>query len=221
MTICGSHSDCIALAELDVRSMFTGIVETVGVLEEISDSEDGVEVHLKTGSIDLSDTKIGDSLAVNGICLTVTEIETDAVRVFVSNETLSRTAFGSYREGALVNLEQPLRLNQGLGGHFVSGHIDGIGRCVELAQDGASIRLEVEVPQKLGRFIATKGSITLNGVSLTINSVVDEMESTIFSVNIIPHTLKATTLGRLSIGNQFNVEVDMIARYVERLTHFQ
>lgn len=201
--------------------MFTGIVETVGILQEISDSEDGVEVHLNTGSIGLSDTKIGDSLAVNGICLTVTEIETDAVRVFVSNETLSRTAFGSYREGAFVNLEQPLRLNQGLGGHFVSGHIDGIGRCVELTLDGASIRLEVEVPKKLGRFIATKGSITLDGVSLTINSVVDEMESTIFSVNIIPHTLKATTLGRLSIGNQFNVEVDMIARYVERLTHFQ
>ena len=201
--------------------MFSGIVETVGVLRQISHSENGAEVRINTGSIDLSDSIIGDSLAVSGICLTITEIEADEVRVFVSNETLSCTAFGGYREGTRVNLERPLRMNQGLGGHFVSGHVDGVGSCVNSTRDGASLRLEVEVPQRLGRFAASKGSIALDGVSLTINSVFDEAESTIFSVNIIPHTLEATTLGNLSIGNRLNVEADLIARYVDRLTHFK
>ena len=201
--------------------MFSGIVETVGILRQISHSENGAEAHVDTGSIDLDDAEIGDSLAVSGICLTVTEIEADAVKVFVSNETLSCTVFGSYREGTRLNLERPLRMNQGLGGHFVSGHVDGIGRCVQSARDGASLRLEVKVPQRLGRFIATKGSIALDGVSLTINSAIDGAESTIFSVNIIPHTLKATTLGCLSVGDRLNIEVDVIARYVDRLAHFR
>ena len=201
--------------------MFSGIVETVGILRQISHSENGAEAHIDTGSVDLGDAEIGDSLAVSGICLTVTEIEADAVKVFVSNETLSCTVFGSYREGTRLNLERPLRMNQGLGGHFVSGHVDGIGRCVQSARDGASLRLEVKVPQRLGRFIATKGSIALDGVSLTINSAIDDAESTIFSVNIIPHTLKATTLGCLSVGDRLNIEVDVIARYVDRLAHFR
>lgn len=201
--------------------MFSGIVETIGIVRQISRSENGAEVRISAGSIDLNDVKIGDSLAVSGICLTVTETEADAAKVFVSNETLSCTVFGDYREGTRVNLERPLRMNQGLGGHFVSGHVDGIGRCIQSTRDGASLRLEVEVPQRLGRFVAGKGSIALDGVSFTINSVYDEAESTIFSVNVIPHTLEATTLGHLSVGDRLNVEADLIARYVERLKHFQ
>ncbi len=218
--ICELHSDYVENQNSDRFPMFSGIVEDIGTIEEMSQSEDGIEVRIKTGSLDLINARVGDSLLVNGICLTLTEIRTQEVNVFVSNETVSCTNFGSYSDNTAVNLEQSLTLDQRIGGHFVSGHVDGIVRCVKKVRDGASVRLEIEVTQSLRRFVAEKGSVTLDGVSLTINSVSDQSESTIFSVNLIPHTLEVTTLGFVSVGDELNIEVDLIARYVDRLRQF-
>jgi riboflavin synthase len=191
--------------------VFTGIVETIGGVRSVVPGNRGASVTIDTGSLDLSDVRIGDSVAVNGCCLTVVELELAAFRVDVSQETLDSTA--GFEAGARVNLEKALRLSDRLGGHLVSGHVDGRGEVTRKDQIGESCLLEVRPAAGLLKYIARKGSITVNGVSLTVNRVAVDR----FEVNLIPHTLAATNLGVLRRGAQVNLEVDLLARYLERL----
>jgi riboflavin synthase len=174
--------------------------------------EGGLSLRIASGSLDLSDVKIGDSIAVNGTCLTVTSASGDSIHVDVSRETLLCTQ-GLDQPGGRVNLEKAMRLDDRLGGHLVSGHVDGLGEVIELKPAGQNCLLTIRAPASLTKYIARKGSITLNGVSLTVNRIAGEE----FEVNLIPHTLEKTTLRELKPGNSVNLEVDMLARYVERL----
>jgi riboflavin synthase len=191
--------------------VFTGIVEAVGRVRRIVAATKGFRVTLDAGDLDLTDVAIGDSIAVNGCCLTVVDVSGGTVAMDVSQETLDCTV--GWHEGAAVNLEKALRLGDRLGGHLVTGHVDGVGAVTELVPEGESRRLTVEAPPGLERFIARKGSITINGVSLTVNAVAGST----FGVNLIPHTLAATNLKDLAPGSRVNLEVDLVARYVERL----
>jgi riboflavin synthase len=164
-------------------------------------------------ALDFKRIAIGDSVSVQGACLTVTRMENTRFYADVSRETMAKTTLGSSSTGSRVNLEPSLRAGDALGGHLVSGHVDAVGKLVGLVQDGRSWRLQFELPAPLMRFVASKGSICVDGVSLTVNKV----EGRCFDVNIIPHTLKVTTLGELKIGDQVNIEIDVIARYIERL----
>ena len=193
--------------------MFTGIIQSKGSIKEIFSSSDGAHLKINTNALDLSDSKVGDSIAVDGVCLTATELSDNWFTVDVSNETMSCTTFSKLQQGQNVNLEKSLRLNQGIDGHLVSGHVDGIGAVNSIEKDGDSIRIKIEVQGDIIKYIAKKGSICINGVSLTVNSV----ENNFFDVNIVPHTLSATTLGDLSLQSNVNIEIDQIARYVERL----
>jgi riboflavin synthase len=191
--------------------MFTGIVEATGAVRSVVPGKRGASVTIDAGSLDLSDVRIGDSVAINGCCLTVVELEPAAFRVDVSQETLDCTI--GFEAGARVNLEKALRLSDRLDGHLVSGHVDARGEVTRQDQVGESCLLEIRPDAGLLRYIARKGSITVNGVSLTINRV----EGDRFEVNLIPYTLAATNLGVLRAGAQVNLEVDLLARYVERL----
>ncbi|WP_435187645.1 riboflavin synthase [Pseudothioglobus sp. nBUS_23] len=193
--------------------MFTGIIQSKGSIKEIFSSSDGARLKINTNALDLSDTKVGDSIAVDGVCLTVTELTESSFTADVSNETLTCTTFSALKQGKNVNLERSLRVNQGVDGHLVSGHVDGIGAVNSIEKDGDSVRIKIEVQGDIIKYIAKKGSICINGVSLTVNSV----ENNFFDVNIVPHTLSATTLGDLSLQSNVNIEIDQIARYVERL----
>jgi riboflavin synthase len=195
--------------------MFTGIVEAVGEVREVQPRGADAGVIIGTGELDLADVKIGDSIAVNGCCLTVVELTRQAFRVDVSRETLERTI--GFEAGARVNLEKALRASDRLGGHLVTGHVDGLGEVTLWEPVGESWRLEVRVPTELARYLARKGSITVNGVSLTVNKV----ENDRFEVNLIPHTLEVTNLKSLSLGGRVNIEVDLLARYLERLLQGQ
>jgi riboflavin synthase len=194
--------------------MFTGIVEATGAIVATSRSAGGVRLTLDAGSLDLSGVAVGDSIAVDGCCLTVVDWKGTSLVFDASAETLScTTGLDRMHE---VNLERALRFGDRLDGHFVSGHVDGVGAVTRLEKapgDEGSMLLEVEAPAELGRFIAAKGSIAVNGVSLTTNRVAGSR----FSVNLIPHTLAVTTLGHLAIGEGVNLEVDMLARYLERM----
>ena len=170
---------------------------------------------IDVGGMDLSDVAPGDSIAVNGVCLTAVELTDKTFTVDVSKETLNCTQ--GFAENAEVNLEKALRLSDRLGGHLVSGHVDGVGEVVKFAADGECFLLEIKAPHLLSKYIAAKGSITINGVSLTVNRVASDT----FSINLIPHTLEMTNLKHLRNGAKVNLEVDMMARYVERLTGFQ
>jgi riboflavin synthase len=192
--------------------MFSGIIADVGRIRHVEDRLGGLRLEIATSALDLSDVRIGDSIAVNGVCLTVVNMDRDAFSVDVSRETMDCTT-GLNAQGAQVNLEKALRLADRLGGHLVSGHVDGVGEVVEFADLGESWKLTVRAPQMLAKFIAAKGSITVNGVSLTVN----EIEDAAFSVNLIPHTLAVTTLGALRLGTLVNLEIDVLARYVERM----
>ena len=192
--------------------MFSGIIADVGTITRVEDRDGGLRLTVSTSTLDLSDVHAGDSIAVNGICLTVIKHTIDSVIVDVSRETLNCTE-GLDAIGAQVNLEKALRLSDRLGGHLVSGHVDGVGKVVELSDLGESWKLEVRAPEELAKYIAIKGSITINGVSLTINQVGDNK----FSVNLIPHTLVMSNLKNLCVGSRVNLEVDLIARYVERM----
>ena len=193
--------------------MFTGIIQSKGSIKEIFSSSDGARLKINTNALDLSDTNVGDSIAVDGVCLTVTELTESSFTADVSNETLTCTTFSALKQEKNVNLERSLRVNQGVDGHLVSGHVDGIGAVNSIEKDGDSVRIKIEVQGDIIKYIAKKGSICINGVSLTVNSV----ENNFFDVNIVPHTLSATTLGDLSLQSNVNIEIDQIARYVERL----
>ena len=193
--------------------MFTGIIQSKGSIKGIFSSSDGARLKINTNTLDLSDTNVGDSIAVDGVCLTVTELTESSFTADVSNETLTCTTFSALKQGKNVNLERSLRVNQGIDGHLVSGHVDGIGAVISIEKDGDSVRIKIEVQGDIIKYIAKKGSICINGVSLTVNSV----ENNFFDVNIVPHTLSATTLGDLSLQSNVNIEIDQIARYVERL----
>jgi riboflavin synthase len=194
--------------------MFTGIVETTGRLARIEPRGGDVRLMIDAGAFDPGDVAIGDSIAVSGVCLTAIAIGSSGTLAFdVSTETLSRTSLGSLSVGERVNLEKALRLADRLGGHLVSGHVDGLGRVVAIEADARSQRWMFELPPELARYVATKGSIAIDGVSLTVN----EVDGHRFGVNLIPHTIEVTTLGDRKVGDPVNVEVDMVARYIERL----
>jgi len=191
--------------------MFTGIVQAVGQVRDLAASAGGARSVIAVGALDLSDVAIGDSIAVNGVCLTVTALAADAFTVDVSAETLACTT--GFERSQRVNLEKALRLADRLGGHLLSGHVDGVGEIVRMEPAGENQLLVVRVPADLQRYVARKGSIAVNGVSLTVNEVANEL----VRINLIPHTLAATNLSALGVGARVNIEVDLIARYVERM----
>ncbi|WP_026988045.1 riboflavin synthase [Fodinicurvata fenggangensis] len=191
--------------------MFTGLVSDLGQLRESTGDEDR-RFRIAT-SYPLDEVAIGASIACNGCCLSVVEKGADWFAVDVSAETLSKTTLGSWQPGQPVNLERALRLGDELGGHLVSGHVDGLAEILEIRPEGESLRFSFRAPEKLARYIAPKGSITLDGVSLTVN----EVEGAAFGVNIIPHTAQVTTFGRYEAGDRVNLEIDLLARYVARL----
>ena len=191
--------------------MFTGIVQAVGRIAEVKTAGQTAAVTIDAGGLDLGDVSIGDSIACNGICLTVTRLAAEKFSVDVSHETLRVTA--GFQRGAAINLEKSLRLSDRLGGHLVSGHVDGIGTATTRKEVDGNRELVFRFPPELGRYIARKGSITINGVSLTVNDVTHDS----FLVNLIPHTLEVTNLGDLKQGDRVNLEIDLVARYVERM----
>jgi len=193
--------------------MFTGIILAVGKITQIEQKSGDVRLSIDTGKLSLKEANLGDSIAVNGICLTAVELGDNSFIADVSNETLARTNLKSAATGTAVNLELALTPQTRMGGHIVSGHVDGLAVLVEQKPDGRSIRFKFKAPDTLAKYIAEKGSICINGISLTINSV----EGAEFSVNIVPHTLKETTLGAINVGDSINLEVDLLARYMERL----
>lgn len=192
--------------------MFSGIVADVGLIKSAQDREGGLRLTVNAEALGMDDVAIGDSIAVNGVCLTVVELAGNDFTVDVSRETLNCTS-GLEMQGGHVNLEKALRLSDRLGGHLVSGHVDGVGDVIAFNDIGESWRLVVRAPSILAKYIATKGSITINGVSLTVNHVAGDE----FEVNLIPHTLDVTTLNELKVGTKVNLEIDLIARYVERM----
>ncbi|MFN6981442.1 MAG: riboflavin synthase [Brevundimonas sp.] len=191
--------------------MFTGIVTDIGRVREVRETERDRRYEIQT-AWDVAEIDLGASISHAGCCLTVTEKGPDWFAVEVSNETLSKTTLGAWKAGDGINLERAAKLGDEMGGHVVSGHVDGLGRVVSITPEGGSHRVEVEAPAPLHRYIAAKGSITVDGVSLTVNSV----EGRVFSLNIIPHTWDVTTLGRLKAGDPVNLEIDMLARYLAR-----
>lgn len=199
--------------------MFTGIVAAVGRIshiEALGDAADaGVRLTIERGALSLDDVSLGDSIAINGACMTVIAKDATGFKVDVSRESLRCTA-GLDAPGE-VNLEKALTLAERLGGHLVSGHVDGLGEVLRFAPTGESWTLVIRAPRALGKYLAFKGSVTVNGVSLTVNSVTDTAAGTEFSINLIPHTIAVTTLKHLKAGSRVNLEIDLVARYVERM----
>ncbi|HWJ07385.1 MAG TPA: riboflavin synthase [Steroidobacteraceae bacterium] len=193
--------------------MFTGIVQGVGTVRAIEPRGGDVTFVFDTGAVSLEGIDLGGSIAVSGVCLTATQFDRSSFRADVSRETLSLTTLGDYTVGTHVNLEKALLAGQALGGHYVTGHVDGVGEVVSRHDDARSVRVEFRVPPELARYIARKGSICVDGVSLTVNGASGDR----FDVNLVPHTLEVTTLGRLRSGSLVNLEIDIIARYLERL----
>jgi riboflavin synthase len=199
--------------------MFTGIVAAVGRIETVTplgaNPDAGVRLSIDAGGLPLADVALGDSIAIQGACMTVVAKTDTRFDVDVSRESLSKTV-GLERPGE-VNLEKALRLADHIGGHLVSGHVDGLGTVTHFAPVGESHELRVRAPAELGKYLAYKGSVVVNGVSLTVNSVRDDADGCEFSINLIPHTVAVTTLKHLKAGSQVNLEIDLIARYVERM----
>ena len=193
--------------------MFTGIIQAVGKVAALQQRGGDVRLRIRTGGLDLSDVALGDSIAVNGVCLTAAELPGDGFVADVSRETLSLTSLGDLESGSPVNLEKALTLATRLGGHLVSGHVDGLGTVIERHADARSVRFTMESPAELARYIAHKGSITVDGTSLTVNAVVGRR----FELNIVPHTLQETIMDTYVPGRRVNLEVDLVARYLERL----
>ena len=193
--------------------MFTGIILTKGHIASAVERGGDLELGVDAAGLDVARLNLGDSICVQGACLTVTRKQGTCFFADVSRETLAKTTLGRLRAGSKVNLEPSLRAGDALGGHMVSGHVDALGVLRRLEQDARSWRMEFELPANLMRFVAAKGSICINGVSLTVNKV----EGLRFDVNIIPHTHEVTTLGELRVGDEVNIEIDVVARYLERL----
>ncbi|SEK71752.1 riboflavin synthase alpha chain [Atopomonas hussainii] len=193
--------------------MFTGIIESVGSIRALTPKSGDVRVYVQTNTLDLGDVKLGDSIAVNGVCLTAVELPGDGFWADVSGETIRRTAFVDLKVGSRVNLEKALTPTTRLGGHLVSGHVDGVGEVISRSDDARSIQFRVRAPKELAKYIAHKGSITVDGTSLTVNAV----DGAVFDLNIVPHTAQETIMAEYRAGRRVNLEVDLLARYLERL----
>ena len=193
--------------------MFTGIIQSVGEIATIEPKGDDARVRILTNELDLADVRLGDSIAVNGVCLTAVDLPGDGFWADVSSETLSCTTFKSLTVGTKANLEKALTPTTRLGGHLVSGHVDGIGKVVERFNDGRSVRFHIQTPDNMAKYVAEKGSVCVDGISLTVNAV----KGAVFELNIVPHTLQETTMAQFIVGTEVNLEVDIIARYLERL----
>ncbi len=193
--------------------MFTGIIESLGKITAMRPVGGDMRLSIAVGALDMSDVQLGDSIAVNGVCLTAIEFDDKTFSADVSNETLSLTSLNQLNIGSDVNLEKALTPTSRLGGHLVSGHVDGLGELVELSEDARSIKMRIEAPENLKRYIAVKGSICIDGISLTVNAVDDR----VFELNIVPHTQERTIIKHYTTGQKVNLEVDLVARYLERL----
>ena len=193
--------------------MFTGIVQARGTVTAIDDVRGDVSLSITSSQLPFADYAIGDSISVNGVCLTATRLRDDGFDTDVSNETLSITSLGGLDVGSEVNLEPSLSFGDRLGGHLVSGHVDCMGKVLSAENDARSLRLDIEIPEEFTRYVAKKGSICIDGVSLTVNGV----SGNTFDLNIIPHTAETTTIGSYEAGTKVNIEVDLLARYIERL----
>ncbi|MGM8886983.1 MULTISPECIES: riboflavin synthase [unclassified Psychrobacter] len=194
--------------------MFTGIIENIGKVKSMQPTGGDIRLTIESNDMDFSDVKLGDSIASNGICLTVVEVGSNSYSVDVSRETIARTALEELKAGHIVNLEKAMLPTTRFGGHIVAGHVDGVGRVSKLQQDARSIYIEIEIPKELAHYTATKGSITVDGISLTTNLVRDN----IVCLNIIPHTAQVTNIAKhWLVGSKVNIEVDIVARYLERL----
>jgi len=193
--------------------MFTGIISAIGDIANLEQRDGDVRLTIRTGNLSLSDVQLGDSIACNGACLTAVELTGEGFVADVSVETLNLTTIGNWKTGSRINLEKAMQATDRFGGHIVSGHVDGIGEVVALEEDARSWRFRIRAPRELAKYIAHKGSITLDGTSLTINKV----EGSEFELNIVPHTMTQTVMGDYKAGTQVNLEVDLVARYLERL----
>jgi len=193
--------------------MFTGIIEAVGTLASKQAVGGDVRLKIASGALDLSDVKLGDSIATNGVCLTVVQLDGDGFWADVSNETIRHSSLNNLAEGAKLNLEKAMLVGARFGGHIVSGHVDGVAEIIRLDNDGRSIVIEISPPQDLKKYIAHKGSITVDGISLTANALTAQG----FLLNIVPHTVEETIIANYKVGSRVNLEVDVIARYLEQL----
>ncbi len=193
--------------------MFTGIIQATGKISQIENMGEDSRFVFNTGKLDLTDMKLGDSIAVNGTCLTIIEKSEYSFTADLSRETLNLTAFSDLDVGSSINLEKAMQLSDRINGHMVSGHVDGIGCVKSKTDEGRSFRYDIQVPSSLIKYIAKKGSVAVDGVSLTVNDVNADM----FSVNIIPHTLEETIFSEYEVGTKVNIEVDLIARYLEQI----
>ncbi|MEW6995172.1 riboflavin synthase [Colwelliaceae bacterium MEBiC 14330] len=197
--------------------MFTGIIEAVGKIKTINVNAQGARLVIDTNNLDMSDVKLGDSIATNGICLTVVDFDSTknsgSYSADVSNETLQRTGFANYQVGTRVNLEKAMLASTRFGGHMVSGHVDGVSEILSISNNGNSIEYWLSMPNELAHYIAEKGSVTIDGTSLTVNALADGK----FRLTIVPHTVKETIFADYQVGSKVNIEVDLIARYLERL----
>lgn len=193
--------------------MFTGIIEAIGMVRDMQPKGGDLRLTIHTGKLDMRDVALGDSIAVNGVCLTAIAFDSSSFSADVSRETLSLTSLGNLNRGSSVNLEKALTLQTRLGGHLVSGHVDGLGEVISRHDDARSVRFSIRAPNSLAKYIAAKGSITVDGTSLTVNKV----DGSTFELNIVPHTLQETIIADYRSGAMVNLEVDVIARYLERL----
>ena len=196
--------------------MFTGIVQASGIVESIEERGGDKRFKLQSPELGFDGVQLGDSICVNGVCLTVIEMSDDAFLTDVSVETLQCTTFKDLQSGARVNLEKSLTPNTAMGGHFVTGHVDGLGKVTQIEKDARSVRFWLEVAPELAKYIAAKGSVCIDGTSLTVN----EVENCVFGINIIPHTFENTLFSQYHVGTEVNIEIDLVARYVERLVSF-
>ena len=196
--------------------MFTGIIQAKGKVASLQHAGSDARLKIDTGKLDLSDTGLGDSIAVNGVCLTAVQLDNHAFEADVSGETLKRSSLGDLRTGSSVNLELAMLPTTRFGGHIVSGHVDGLAELIDISEQGQSIKMRFRLPDELGRYVAEKGSICIDGVSLTVNLV----EAAEFEVNLVPHTMKETILDSYRAGSRVNIEVDIIARYLERMLQY-
>ncbi|MFH4621648.1 riboflavin synthase [Vibrio furnissii] len=195
--------------------MFTGIVEAVGTLTAITPKGEDITISVNAGKLDMSDVKLGDSIATNGVCLTVVAFDSHSYSADLSLETLKKSGFADYKVGDKVNLEKAMLPTTRFGGHIVSGHVDGVGEIVERNQVGRAIEFWVAMPAELSKYVAEKGSMTVDGISLTVN----DLRKNAFKLTIVPHTTQETTIDHFQVGRKVNLEVDVLARYLERLLH--